>query len=102
VVRHIEQEEEQRVVVQTASGPIPMERLGRTLMHEHLDTCQRQGRASDYEHKFVIFKDFYVLAERVETDLGGQPLTDSERREAEGLVNLADLLAGSPRRADQQ
>ena len=24
---------------------------------------------------------------------GGQPLTDSERREAEGLVNLADLLS---------
>jgi hypothetical protein len=24
---------------------------------------------------------------------GGQPLTDSERREAEGLLNLADLLS---------
>ena len=24
---------------------------------------------------------------------GGKPLTDSERREAEGLVNLADLLS---------
>ncbi len=24
---------------------------------------------------------------------GGHPLTDSERREAEGLVNLADLLS---------
>ena len=24
---------------------------------------------------------------------GGQPLTDSERREAEGLVDLADLLS---------
>ena len=32
---------------------------------------------------------------------GGQPLTESERREAEGLVNLADLLSLIQLRAQQ-
>jgi hypothetical protein len=31
----------------------------------------------------------------------GQPLTDSERREADGLVNLADLLSLLRLRADR-
>jgi hypothetical protein len=35
--------------------------------------------------------------------MGGQPLTNSEHREAEGLVSLADLLVSvaPPRRANQ-
>jgi hypothetical protein len=34
-----------------------------------MDTRQEPGRASDYECKFLIYKGFYEVAERVETDL---------------------------------
>jgi hypothetical protein len=34
-----------------------------------MDIRQEPGKASDYEHKSLIYKDFYELAERVETDL---------------------------------
>ena len=40
------------------------------LMWRSMDTRQEPGRASDYELKSLIYKDFSWLAERVGTDLG--------------------------------
>ncbi len=41
------------------------------------------------------------LQELLDKQDGGQPLTGDERREAEGLANLADLLSLLRRRAER-